>query len=218
MKEIKVIIVDDHEVVRDGIKSVLEETEDISIIADADNGEDAIRLVDKMKPDILLTDITMPGLSGIETAEIVSRDYPATKVIMFSMHENEEYISKAIENKAAGYLSKNAEKEEMIQAIRTVAQGGQYFSSDISQTMLTSYVSNAINEKDNTGQKLHLTNREEEVLKLVANGLRSKEIADKLFISTRTVETHRNNIMQKLEVKNTAELIRYSLEHNLIET
>jgi len=218
MKKIKVILVDDHEIVRDGIHLVLSDAKDIKIIAETDNGEEAINLVGELTPDILLCDITMPGLSGIETAELVSRDHPDTKVIMFSMHEDEEYISKAIENKAAGYLSKNAEKEEIIAAIRTVAQGGQYFSSDVSQTMLSSYVSNAITEKEAGHGKLHLTARESEVLKYVAIGLRSKEIADKLFISTRTVETHRNNIMQKLEVKNTAELIRYSIENKLIET
>ena len=218
MKKIEIIIMDDHEVVRDGIRTVLGQADDIVIVAEAENGEEAIRLVEEYKPHILLADITMPGMSGIDTAEIISRDFPKTKVIIFSMHEDEEYISKAIENKASGYLSKNAEKEEMVQAIHTVAQGGQYFSSDVSQTMLSSYVSNAINDKDSTAQKTHLTNREAEILKMVSAGLRSKEIADKLFISTRTVETHRNNIMQKLDVKNTAELIRFSLENKLIES
>ena len=194
MKQIKVILVDDHEIVRDGIRLVLNGIKDIKIIAEADNGEDAVRLVDELRPTVLLCDITMPGLSGIETAEIINRDYPKTKVIMFSMHENEEYISRAIENKAAGYLSKSAEKEEIVQAIRTVSQGGQYFSSDVSQTMLSSYVSNAISEKESNSQKLHLTNREGEILKLVATGLRSKEIADKLYIlSTQWYQGYKDN-------------------------
>jgi len=218
MSKVSVIIVDDHAIVRDGIKSVLMDSDEVDVVGEAADGDEALTMLEKGQPDILLTDITMPEKSGIELAAIVSEKYPDTKVVMFSMHENEEYITKSIENKAAGYLSKNADKDEIVQALRTVAAGGQYYSSSISQAMLSSFVNKTKQTAELDASEIHLTAREKEVLKLVAGGLSSKSVADKLFISTRTVETHRNNIMQKLNVKNTAELVKYSIENKLIDS
>lgn len=216
MKKIKVVIVDDHAVVRDGIKSLLDESSEIEITGEASNADEAIEKVRTLSPDILLADISMPDKSGIEIAGTIGRNFPGTKVVMFSMHEDEEYITKAIENKAAGYVSKNSEKEEIINALKTVAAGGQYFSDSISRKMLASYVATR-QTRVPMHHNTHLTSREKEILTLVATGCSSKEIADKLIISTRTVETHRNNIMQKLEVKNSAELIKYVISNKLIE-
>ncbi len=216
MKKVTIVIVDDHSVVRDGIKSLLSETENINVVGEAANGEEALLLVKKHSPDILLADISMPGQSGLDLTEIVTKKYPDTKVIIFSMHEDEEYITKSIEFRASGYLSKDVEKDEILLAITTVMKGGQYYSSNVSQRMLDSFAKQNQQIARHDEETVHLTLREKEVLNLVATGLSSKDVAEKLFISKRTVETHRNNIMQKLEVKNSAELIKYSIEHNLI--
>jgi len=208
MSKIKILIADDHPLVRDGIKSLFNNVHDIKMVGEAENGEEALKKVKKLLPDILLTDISMPKQSGIDIAAVIKKDFPDTKTIMLSMHEDNEYIKKSIESGAKGYLSKNADKEELLLAIRTVAKGGNYFSHDVSSIMTE--------QLNDTSSQLHLTSREKEVLKLVIEGEKSKQIADELFVSVHTVETHRTNIMHKLNVKNTAELVKYAINNKLV--
>ncbi len=217
MSKIRIVIADDHRVVRDGIKSILADENDIEIIGEAINGTDAVEKVEELSPDILITDISMPEVSGIEAAHIINEQYPDTKVIILSMHENEGYINKVVEANVAGYLGKEVEKEEFVLAIRNVADGGKYFSENISKIMIDGYIRKSKQKQErNDSQHIHLTTREREILKLVVDGNSSKKIADTLYISTRTVETHRNNIMQKLNVKNSAELVRFAIENKYV--
>ena len=216
MEKINVLIADDHRVVRDGIKSILNKEDEINVIGEAQNGAEALTLARELNPDIILTDITMPEMTGIELANEVGKELPEIKVIILSMHEDEEYISKVVEAKASGYLGKEVEKEEIILAIKRVYGGGNYYSENVSKMMIEGFVKKTTSG-GNDGPAVHLTNREKEILKLVVDGASSKAIAGELFISIRTVETHRNNILQKLNVKNSAELVKYALKHKLVE-
>jgi DNA-binding NarL/FixJ family response regulator len=218
MSKIRVVIVDDHAIVRDGVKALLETSDEIELLGEASNGKEALEKVAELSPDVLLCDITMPEMNGIETAAHVAENHPNTKVVMFSMHEDEEYITKSLENKASGFISKDADREEIIEALKAVQEGKNYYSDTISQKMLSTFTQNAQEQQPNPADhNVHLTSREKEILTLVATGSSSKEIGEKLFISVRTVETHRNNIMHKLEVKNSAELIKYAIGNGLIE-
>ena len=186
------------------------------MIGEAQNGAEALTLARELNPDIILTDITMPQMTGIELANEIGKELPEIKVIILSMHEDEEYISKVVEARASGYLGKEVEKEEILLAIKRVYGGGNYYSENVSKMMIEGFVKKTTSIGDD-GPAVHLTNREKEILKLVVDGASSKAIAEELFISIRTVETHRNNILQKLNVKNSAELVKYALKHKLVE-
>lgn len=222
MEKINVIVADDHDIVRFGICSVLNSVEDIEVIGEASDGDEAIALYMEKKPDVALIDITMPGKNGIETTtEIIKRD-PDAKILILTMHINEEYLNQAIKAGSLGYLLKNCEKEELYNGVRSVARGKKVFSSSVSKLITESYFSKI---KDNrpltvpsasaSSQDVKLTKREREILGLIADGMTSQEIAANLFISPRTVETHRANLLQKLDIKNTAGLVRYAIENGI---
>ena len=207
---IKIAIADDHKLFREGIVSLLSNNEDFEIISSVKNGQE---LVDFLKlgdlPHVILLDLTMPILDGFEVLKIVKSQYPTIKSIALSMHDDGNYIVKCVRNGAFGYLLKNADEEELILAITTVISGKKYFNHEISEKM--------INNMSLEGtQTKKLSAKETEVLDHIAEGRTTKEIADKLFISTRTVEIHRANMMKKLGVKNTAELIRKATKLHLI--
>jgi len=212
MEKIKVGIVDDHRLVRDGIKSLLEKSLEIDVVLEAQGGQELINLLETNEPDVILMDLTMPlGLSGIETIEKSRNEKPWLKFIVLTMHEEATYILESVKKGAVGYLLKNVESDELLMAIKTVAQGGKYFNAAISGIMIDS-LSNPVVEP----QGPVLSEREREVLKAVADGLSTKLIADQLNIGTRTVETHRANLMEKFNAVNTAELIRKAFELKLI--
>lgn len=218
MKAIKLILVDDHQIVRDGIKSLLGDYAGIEIIGEAGDCYQLFFMLEDQQPDVLLLDISLPKMSGIEVAQKLKNNHPNIKVIMLSMHTNEDFILNALKAGAKGYLPKNTTRKELIAAIQDVNQGKEYFSAEISQIILKSYV-----KKAQTGTNLddedaaRLTRRETEVLKLVAEGKQNAEIANELFISTRTVESHRTHIMKKLELNNTVDMVKYAIRHKLIE-
>lgn len=209
---IKIILADDHEIVRKGIRLILETENDIEVVAEASDGEEAIDMVRKYRPDLLIVDIRMPVLNGIDTTARVKKEFEDTKVLVLSMHDDEEYIIKSIDCGADGYLLKDTNKPEFIKAIHATMEGHKYFSGDISDILVNRYLSAKNNppatasasEKDN----YQLTKRERQILKMIYNGFSNKSIADELGKSVRTVETHRFNIMKKLEVSNIAELLR----------
>lgn len=213
---IKIILADDHPIIRDGMKVVLESQTDFNIIEVANDGEEAFNLVKEKMPDILLTDITMPKMNGLELALKLKEMGSATKVIILSMHDTEAYIKQAIENGAKGYVMKDADKLEIIAAIRKVHNGENYFSKSASHVLINQLY-NPKKKEEKIEDPNDISKREKEVLNLIAKGMSNKEIADKLFLSVRTVDAHRYNIMQKLEVKNTAELITKALKKKLIE-
>ncbi len=211
-EKIKVILADDHSVVRKGIKMLISGDESIEIMGEAASGTEALQMVKRLDPNIIITDISMPGMSGIELTEKIKTEHPTTKVLVLSTHNDEEYILRSFEAGALGYLPKDTEEDEFIAAIRTVAGGDVYYTNEVSNILTKSL----IKKKRMFDDTRDLTEREKEILKLIVEGLSNKEIGDKLFISVRTVDTHRRNIMDKIEAKNTAELVRKAIEDKLI--
>ncbi len=209
---IRILLVDDHPLVLEGISARLESEVGIEVIGQANNGQQALEKAAELKPDVVLMDISMPVMNGLEAAERFKSDQPDVRVLILSMHENREYIVKMIQSGAAGYVLKDVSSDELIRAIQTVHQGGTYFSAGASEALFSEFAKSDQPEKPDTG----LTKREEMVLKLIAEGKVNKEVARALDISVRTVETHRQNIKQKLNIQTAAGLTKYALEHNLI--
>ncbi|MCX6231808.1 MAG: response regulator transcription factor [Bacteroidetes bacterium] len=216
MNKIKIILVDDHRLFLDGVKSLLSEVEHIDIIAEATSGFELLNLLKLLTPDLIMLDISMKGLSGIEVSKQLTEQYPEIKILILSMHTNEEFVLNAIKAGVKGYLSKDTSKEELLEAIEIIYNGGEAYSKLISENFLKSYVKKFKAEQMLIDSKT-LTVREIEILKLAVVGLSNKEIADKLFISTKTVDSHKNNIMQKLKLKNTAEMVLYAVKNKIIE-
>lgn len=215
---IRVVLADDHVFVRDGIKSLLENEANIEVVGEAIDGADALEVVAESKPDLLIVDIRMPHLTGIEVVEKLRSENNNVKIIMLSMHESEEYVLKSIKAGADGYLLKGSSKEEFLKALHTVAAGGKYFSGDIS-SILISQLTNAsasLEPKQNLGEEMMITKREKEILALLLSGKGNKEIAEALDISKRTAEVHRFNLMKKLKVKNLMELSNKATEYSLL--
>jgi DNA-binding NarL/FixJ family response regulator len=214
--KIKIILTDDHRIFRDGIKSLLSENEDIQIIGEASDGIELMEMLKVMVPDIVIMDITMPKISGIEIAKQISSLYPELGILILSMHTNEEFVINSIKAGAQGYLPKDTSKEELLKAIHAIYEGGEYYSKNVSDNFLKSYirrfkVEQSLKEND------ELTKREIEILQMAAGGKCNKEIADQLCISVKTVDAHKNHIMQKLKLKNTAEMVIYAIKNKIIE-
>lgn len=214
MDKIKVIIVDDHQLIRDGLRALLSGNNDIEIVTEAGSAEELLQKIRSFPADIALIDISLPGISGIKLTEQLSVSYPGLKVLILSMHLNEEYISGALKAGAFGYLAKNTTRDELISAIHAVADGKKYLGREVSEVIATGYLRRI--DVHNASDKELLSKREVEILKLIAEGLGNKEISEKLFISIRTVESHKNHIMQKLEFRSLAELVRYAIKRGLI--
>ncbi len=208
-KPISVLIVDDHQVVIDGFMARLELEPDIEVIGTASNGSEAVEIAQHLRPDVILMDISMPVMNGIEATGIIKDELPSSKILMLTMHDNREYIMRVMQAGAVGYMLKEISAEKMVQAIKTVNQGSTYFCESVTQTLFTQEVI-PVTQRPNP-----LSRREEAVLKLVAQGHSSKKIASLLNISYRTVETHRHNIKHKLDLHSTAELAKYAFETGL---
>ncbi|RED23476.1 LuxR family two component transcriptional regulator [Flavobacterium cutihirudinis] len=215
---IRVVLADDHVFVRDGIKSLLENEANIEVVGEAIDGADALEVVTATKPDLLIVDIRMPNLTGIEVVEKLRSENNNVKIIMLSMHESEEYVLKSIKAGADGYLLKGSSKEEFLKALHTVSAGGKYFSGDISSILIGQLTnpSNSLEPKQNLSEEMMITKREKEILTLLLSGKGNKEIAEALDISKRTAEVHRFNLMKKLKVKNLMELSNKAAEYSLI--
>ncbi len=217
MKTTKILIVDDHEVVRDGLKNILTSLDNISIAGEAGNGEDAVKMYSSLKPDLVIMDISMPGMNGIEATRVIKEKDPDARILILTMHDNQEYLNQIIRSGAKGFILKNTDKEELLDAVKTVASGDNFFSKDISKLIIDNYIRTAKEtEKSDAYKEVPLTKREIEILKLIASGYSNQEIANILYISYNTVDTHRKNIMHKLSIKNTAGLVRYAIEKGLI--
>ena len=218
MNNIHLIIVDDHPLVRDGIKAMLSFSKNIDVIGAAANMDELLLLITRKAPHIILLDISLPNTSGIIICEYLSTHFPEIKVIILSMHIKEDYIFNAIQAGAKGYLPKTTSKEELILAIEEVNNNGEYFSKQISDIILKSYI-HKVRETDSESDSAEkqLTKRELEILCHVARGKTNQEIAEKLFISVRTVESHKTHIMQKLNLKTTVDLVHFALKNKIIE-
>ncbi|WP_299251091.1 response regulator transcription factor [uncultured Cytophaga sp.] len=214
MKKIQIVIADDHVLIRDGIKALLQSIEEFEVVGEAADGEELIKLIDTLNPEIVLLDITMPKKTGIEVISEVKQYNHTVKFIMLSMHDNPEYVLKSVQAGALSYLLKNTDHEEIIKAVKAVSIGQKYFSPDIYSIILNGLANPDIIKGSQLSDSL--TKREKEILKEVSMGLSTKLIADKLHISVRTVETHRINLMKKMQVHNSAELIKKAMDLNII--
>ncbi|MFQ6677724.1 MAG: response regulator [Fidelibacterota bacterium] len=213
-KRIRVLLADDHAIVRDGIKMLLSEEKDIKVIAEAENGDMAIQMAREHCPDVILMDISMPVLNGLEAAEEILRTQK-TKVVLLSMYTDEEYILKAIRCGVSGYLDKQSAAPTVIKAIRSVMAGEAYFTPSISKTVLKA-ATNRFDKKLGSSRFDCLTKREKQILQLIAEGGTSNSISEMLFISKSTVYKHRQNIMKKTGVREIAGLTRFAIENNLV--
>jgi len=218
MKRIRILIADDHSVVRQGLRSLFQSAREFSVVEEASDGEEAVRLVEERQPDIAVIDISMPKLNGIEATRVIKRSNPPTKVLILTIHEAEEYVYQMICAGANGYVLKNATKKELFEAVRAVAAGERFFSPGISKLIIEEFIKRAQQqEAPSPSLKQILTQREIEVLRLIAQGCTNRQIAEQLFISVRTVNTHRTNIMKKLNIHNTAELVRYAIQTGIAQ-
>lgn len=210
---IKIIIADDHQLFREGMVKLLSNTDSITVIAEAENGEMVIEKAKEHNPDIILMDIGMPNMNGIEATQVIKRELPDIKIIALSMHAGKEYVQDILDAGASGYLLKSCGFDELIKAIKSVYNGMSFLSEKITEIVIQGYLEK--NSKGNSIEEL-LSRRELEVLKLYAEGGSTQDIADKLFISTKTVSTHNQHIRQKLELKTNAEMVRYALKEGLV--
>lgn len=210
-----VFIVEDHTLLRAGLRSLLAQNPDLEIIGEADNGRDAIRGVSTMLPDLVLMDLSMPGMNGIEAMLDIKRRAPDTRILVLTVHKTDEYIHESLRAGANGYILKDATHDELQIAIRSVLKGKTYLSPDISDRVINSFLGTA-KEVDVSSGWSALTHREREVLKLVAEGHPNKSIADYLCLSIKTVEKHRSNLMKKLDLHNASMLTSYAIEKGLV--
>jgi two-component system response regulator NreC len=211
---IRVLLVEDHTLVRKGICSLLEAEADIEVAGEAENGHEALQKVQALNPQVVLMDITMPSLNGLEATRQIKKQYPHIHVLILTMHTDEEYIFQVLQAGASGYLIKQAELRELVSAIRTVHRGELVLSPSISKTVIENYARLA-READVRDSYDQLSDREREVLQLIAEGYGNREISEQLFVSVKTVEAHKSRIMSKLEINNMAQLVKYAIRKGL---
>lgn len=216
-KKIHIVLADDHQIFRDGIKALLSDIDDFKVVAEASNGDELLRMLETSEPDIIIMDISMPGISGIELTRKISELYPQIAVLILSMHSNEDFVINSVINGAKGYLPKDTGRKELLEAIYAIADGDEYFGKLITSNMMKSFIKKTQKKFLPVDKENQLTSREIEIIQQIGKGLSNKEIADKLFISVRTVDSHKNHMMQKLKLRSTAEIIIYAIKNKIIE-
>jgi two-component system, NarL family, response regulator NreC len=217
MKKIRILIADDHRVVREGLRALFTRAPGFSIVAEASDGVEVVQRVVQRKPDVVIMDISMPKVNGIEAVRQIKRIRHATKVLVLTIHENDEYVHQMVAAGANGYVLKDAGKEELLAAVRAVHSGERFFSPGVSKLIVEDFVKRShAAPPAPPDSAIPLTDREGEVLQFIAQGLTNAEIAKKMFLSIRTIGTHRNNLMHKLDIHNTASLVRYAIEKGIV--
>lgn len=220
MRSIRIVLADDHELVRAGVRALLQKLEGVQVVAEAGDGQEALRLIKKHHPDIALLDIAMPGLNGLDVAARVVKEEPEVRVILLSMHVSEEYVWQALRTGAAGYLLKDSRISELELALTAVSSGETYLSPRVSRHV-AEYMRRVGGDTAKEGPNLRpyeqLTPRQREILQLIAEGRSTKEIAHLLSLSVKTVETHRSQLMERLDIHDIAGLVRYALRTGLVE-
>lgn len=215
METRNLVIVDDHKIVRDGIRAMLLGNKSFKVLADMASGYELFEYLKTCVPDIVVLDIAMPEMNGVEITEKLSQEYPTVKVLILSANASEEWIISAVQAGAMGFLPKDCSREEFLKALSFTAKGENYYGESIASIIYRSYVS-ILKKKDAPKESEELTERESEVLKAFSEGLSFKEIADKLCISARTVESHKNNILQKLQLRTTVDMVKYAIKNGII--
>jgi len=216
MSKIRIMVVDDHELIRRGLRLIFDGAENIEIVAEATNGEEACRLASEIAPDVIFMDISLPDISGIEVCRRIIQADSRIRIIALSQHEESEYVLRMSEAGGVGYMFKNSSQEEFLTAIKKVLAGEKYYSQSLSEKMVMELAQRKKPGSERTDQQIYLTRREKEIIRLIAEELSNQEISDYLHISLRTVETHRRNIMHKLNMKSVVSLIRYAISHHLV--
>jgi len=214
MPDIRVLIVDDHAILRDGIRSLLERREGISVVGEACNGQEALQRVQELQPDLVLMDIAMPVMDGLEATRQIGELYPDIKILILTQHDSQEFVGPLLQAGASGYVLKRSGGSEVVTAIRQVFEKGAFLQPDVARQVVD-YAQSG--DRNNKQEIPHLTDREREVLRLTVEGKSNKEIANILVISPKTVSVHRSNIMAKLGVRSSVELVRYVMQHDLID-
>ena len=216
MQKIRVIVVDDHTIVRDGVCALLALAGDIEVIGEASNGREALDVVNQLAPNIVLMDIAMPILGGLEATRRICREFPATKVLVLTQYDDKDYVFQLIEAGASGFVSKTAASSDLAQAIRCISQGEAYLSPSVAKYIIEGYQKGA-SQRTKGDPYDTLTNRERDVLKLIAEGHTTQEIANLLVISPKTVEGHKSSLMAKLDIHSRIDLVKYALRRGLID-
>jgi len=211
----RIVLAEDHTILREGLRSLLSSNPNFEIVGEAEDGREAIRCVEKLKPDLILTDLSMPRMNGMEAIKEIKRESPETKVLVLTVHKAEEYILAAFRAGADGYLLKDSTHVELVMAVNKVLSGKHYISPEISEKVVEGYLEGKKALKSKTSWET-LTQREREILKLIAEGYKNKEIADDLCISVKTVEKHRANLMEKLNLHNAQALTAFAIEKGLV--
>lgn len=211
---IKIILADDHQVVRKGLKALLASEPELSVIGEANDGLEALQLAERLQPDVLVLDLMMAGINGLEVTRQLNKKFPKIAIVILSMHSNEAYVLESLRSGARAYILKESPPEELIHAVKEVFAGRRYLSNPLTERAINAYT-NTIEAKTVDPYE-QLTTREREILQLTAQGQTNVEIAERLFISPRTVETHRTNLMRKLELHNHAQLIQFAIQHEII--
>jgi two-component system response regulator NreC len=216
VNKVRVLIADDHALIRSGLTRLLGEDSNIDVIGHAENGREAIQKVQELSPDIVLMDIGMPVMNGMDATKQIKKRYRDVKVLVLSVHDNEEYLYRAFQAGAVGYMLKKAADSDLVNAIHVVARGDFFLYPSITRTVVESYMTKPRTQKAATNCD-SLTEREQEILKMVAEGYTCREIAEVLFISVKTVETHKSNIMDKLNLHKRPELVRYAIKNKILK-
>jgi two-component system response regulator NreC len=216
MKKVRLLIADDHKIFRQGIKKLLEEEQDLQVVGEAADGREVVKKATELKPDIILMDIAMANLNGLEATKQIKKVLPESKIIMLTMHKNEEYVLQSFQAGASGYILKEGAVEELVSAIRSIYADKSFLSPTVSKTLVDAYLRKMETGKTETPFDL-LTDREREVLQLIAEGFTNREVAKQLFISVKTVEAHRAHIMQKLNIHDIAKLVKYAIQKGLVD-
>jgi two-component system response regulator NreC len=215
-QKVRIVLVEDHTILREGLRALLSADPDFEIIGEAADGREAVRLVEKQVPDLILMDLSMPRMTGMDAIREIKKRYPATKIIALTVHKTEEYLGTTLQAGADGYVLKDATHSELMMAIQSVLNGKTYLSPGVSEKVVEGYLEGKEGRMPNSTLGL-LSQREREVLKLIAEGYKNKEIAADLYISLKTVEKHRANLMKKLDLHNAAALTAYAIEQGLVE-
>lgn len=219
MSKIKLVLADDHAILRSGIRMILNSQDDMEVVGEAKNGEEAIFLCREKKPDIILLDLSMPGLSGLEAIEKIKQVNPAVKILVLTMHDDEEYLRKVLKSGCFGYILKKAADTELISAIRMVCRGEVFVDHSLVKYLVNGFINpGGQNEPRHVKPSGVLSDRELEVFKLIALGYTNKQIADELVLSVKTVETHKSKIKEKLNIKSRSDMVRYAIQNGLLES
>jgi DNA-binding NarL/FixJ family response regulator len=217
-KKIRILIADDHSVVRRGLRALLEESPEFTVVAECADGEQVLHMVAMHKPDVVTLDLSMPKINGIEATRMLKRQHPEVRVLMLTMHESEDYVYQAIRAGADGYVLKDADKKELWMAVRSLTDGGRFFSPGVSNLIVSKFTDRLRDDRvASRGGTRSLTPRENEVLRRIAQGKTSRAIAAELLLSIRTVNTHRANLMQKLDIHEKAGLVRYAIQNGIVD-